>query len=131
MKKIGLLFSHRLTKKQEEELNSVYGITRFVYLPEDKQKKWANVPADIENVEYWLKDIVGWVEQNFVKGDYLLIQGDFGAVCYMVTFAFEKDLVPIYATTVRVHKEIEKDDVIMVSKIFKHVRFRIYEVYDK
>lgn len=45
-RKIYLLFSHKLTKEQEEELKKKWSCSQYIYLPEDLQKRWSNIRND-------------------------------------------------------------------------------------
>ena len=125
MKKMFLLFSHRLTDEQEMDARENFGIEEFVYLPEKLQKVWSNIPPEIEDIKPLLEDIKQFLRDNANKGDIVLIQGDFGAVVEMVEFV-RFWLIPVYATTKRISKEIEKDGKIVKVSEFKHVRFRKY-----
>jgi hypothetical protein len=103
------------------------GIDNFEYMPYRLQKLWSGVPPDIEELKNYLKPIFEWLNQNTKKGDWVLIQGDFGAVCLMVDFCFQKGFVPVYATTKRnTVEKMENGKLIKVSE-FEHVRFRRYE----
>jgi len=126
-KQMFLLFSHKLTEEQERDAIEGLGVRRFIYLPEPLQKKWSNVPPDAIEISSHLKEIMEFIWTNGKRGDYVLIQGDFGAVVKMVEFSRAIGLKPIYATTRRVVEEKEENgEVIKISR-FKHVRFREYE----
>jgi hypothetical protein len=45
----------------------------------------------------------------------------------MVSFAKQHGLIPVYATTDRVARDIIEGDKIITVREFKHVRFREYE----
>ncbi len=123
---IFLLFSHKLTDSQIEELKS-NGITRFVYLPSGLQILWSNVPPDLGELKGYLKPIIEWLKNNAKSGDWVLVQGDFGAVFTVVDFCFYNGLVPVYATTRRLSIEgIEGDALLKLSR-FDHAVFRKYE----
>ncbi len=123
---IFLIFSHRLTDSQIEELKKV-GISKFVYLPGDLQILWSGVPPDVESLNDYLKPIFEWIENKAKSDDWVLVQGDFGAVCLVVDFCFKNSLVPVYATTKRnTIEKIENGKLIKVSQ-FEHIRFRKYE----
>ncbi len=123
---IFLIFSHRLTDSQIEELKKV-GISKFVYLPGDLQILWSGVPPDVENLNSYLKPIFEWIKNKAKSDDWVLVQGDFGAVCLVVDFCFKNSLVPVYATTKRnTIEKIENGKLIKVSQ-FEHIRFRKYE----
>ncbi len=125
MRRMFLLFSHKLTDEQIKDAKENWGIEEFIYLPETLQKIWSNIPPEIEDIKPLLEDIKQFLKDKANKGDIVLIQGDFGAVVEMVEFV-RFWLVPVYATTKRISKEIEKDDKIVKVSEFKHVRFRKY-----
>ena len=122
-----LLFNHSPTSLQEEDARAALGIERIVPLPEDLKPLWDAVPPELESIEGHLAPIREWAEESSRPGDYLLIQGDFGATYLMVRFAFERSLVPIYSTTRRDALEQHKPDgAVMLTHRFQHVRFRRY-----
>ncbi len=125
-KSVFLLFSHKLTDSQVEELKSS-GISGFVYLPGILQVLWSNVSPDLKELKGYLKPIIEWLKNNAKRGDWVLVQGDFGAVFTVVDFCFRNGLVPVYATTKRnTIEKMENGKLIKVSQ-FEHVRFRKYE----
>ena len=124
-KSIFLLFSHKLTKPQIDELKRI-GVNRYVYLDNDLQQIWSFVPTQEVNLKEYLKPIFEFLVNNAKKGDYVLVQGDFGATYLTVDFCFEHNLIPIYAVSKRVaYEKIEDGEVIKVSR-FKHEGFRKY-----
>ena len=120
--KMYLLFSHKLTNAQIEDAKKL-GVDEFIYLPEDLQRKFSNVPPELENIKEYAKDFEKFLE-NAKSGDYVLIQGDFGLTCHMVNFSKSKGLIPVYATTKRISKDMKKDGKIIKVSEFKHIRFR-------
>ena len=124
MKKMFLLFSHTLTNEQEIDAMQNLKVKEFVYLPKSLQKIWSNVPADIENVDEFLEPIKEFLKQNVKEEDFVLIQGDFGATCKMVSVAKSLNAIAIYATTVRDSKEEIVDGKIVKTSFFKHIMFR-------
>lgn len=122
-----LLFSHKLTLAQKDSAKVVYGVEEFIYLPEDLQKIWTNVPSDMENLKDYLIPIEEYLDKFSNKDDIVLIQGDFGAVYHMVEFSKKQGLIAIYATTKRRIKEYFKGDSLVKESIFEFVRFREYE----
>ncbi len=123
-----LLFNHRLTAAQEGDAYASLGITRIVSPPADITKLWADIPPDAEAVAPALAPIREWLVAEATPGDFVLVQGDFGASFVMVNAAFRLGLIPVYATTVR--QAVEQhlpDGTVEISHIFSHVRFRRYE----
>jgi len=125
MKRMFLLFSHKLTDEQIEDAKKSFGVDEFIYLPQNLQEIWSNIPPEVEDIKPLLEDIKQFLKENAKTGDIVLIQGDFGAVVEMVEF-IRFWLLPVYATTKRISKEIEKDGKIVKVSEFRHVRFRKY-----
>lgn len=127
MPNLFLLFSHQLTDEQKKDAEENLGIDNFVYLPEDLQQRWSNIPAEQQQLKELMKPFEEWLLENAVKNDYVLIQGDFGATFIMVQWVFQNDLIPVYSTTVRNTLEKYNDNEIKLEKRFKHVLYREYE----
>ena len=123
-----LLFNHGLTRKQGEDARRSLGVKEFIHLPEDSQKLWKQVPADLGQINDYLKPLMQWLQNTAVPGDFILIQGDFGATHLMVGFARRLNLTPVYATTGReVVEEILPGESVQATHRFRHVIFRRYE----
>jgi len=128
--KIYLLFSHTLTDEQKSELEKM-GVSDIIPIPEDLQFIWSNMPPAGELNITVLNEIIDWLSGSASEGDYILIQGDFGATYYMVNWAFKSGLIPIYATTERVVLEENKEgDRVVKKNIFRHVNFRRYVAFE-
>ncbi|MBA1336536.1 MAG: Uncharacterized protein HPY66_2971 [Firmicutes bacterium] len=128
MRKLYLLFSHRLTEVQEKQAIEELKAKRVKYLPEHLQKLWSNVPPDIPTLKEYLKPIIEWLESEVEPEDYILVQGDFGATYIMVNWAFSQGYIPIYSTTVRKSEEkVGTDGEIELNRKFSHRRYRLYE----
>lgn len=126
-KNMVLLFSHKLTDNQNKIAKEEFKINEFIYLPKDLQEKWSSIDPSLDSVDEELKTIKDWILEIGNKGDYILIQGDYGAMYNMVNFSKIKDLVPIYSTSERKAREIKNNDgTIETTHIFRHVRFRRY-----
>jgi len=126
MRQLFLIFSHKLTNSQIEDAKKNLGIDKFIYLPENLQKLWSNIPPDLKNLDNYLEPIKEFLKQNAKDGDYVLIQGDFGGVYNLVNFAKEINLIPIHSTTRRdVEEKIVNGKVEKLSR-FEHVMFRRY-----
>lgn len=125
--KLGLLFSHSLTENQKKDAADSLAIENLLALPEDLQEKWSNVPVDLDNLDDFLEPIKLWVEENFQEGDYILVQGDFGASYKMVKFLKERGYIPIYSTSKRsVVERKGSDGDIIVERVFSHEAYRAY-----
>ena len=129
MSSLFLLFSHYVTEEQLQDARQSLGITDFVRLPEDLQKRFSNVPADLETIDEYLQPILDWIDEHCASHkDYILIQGDFGATYFLVDYCKKRNYAtPIYATTERKSvEEVQEDGSIKTQRIFKHKRFRLY-----
>ncbi|WP_456416624.1 CRISPR-associated protein Csx20 [Methanocaldococcus sp.] len=122
-----LLFSHNLTNDQIKDAKENLKVNKFIYLPKELQNIWSNIPPEVEDITDYLKPIKEFLKNNANDGDYVLIQGNFGATYNMVNYAFENNLIPIYATTKRVVKEVIEDGKVITIREFKHCRFRKYK----
>ncbi|MEL6256970.1 MAG: CRISPR-associated protein Csx20 [Bacteroidota bacterium] len=123
-----LLFSHRLTEDQRQNAEQVLGITRYISLPPDLQKRWSQVPPDETDLTEYAQPIWVWLMQHAKKGDYALVQGETGLVHLSVNFCRLLNVQPIYATTQRViEEEPMPDGSVHIKRTFKHTGFRNYE----
>lgn len=126
-KSLILLFNHRLTKKQEMSARQTLNVARIVEPPDDLAQLWRHVPPEQAEIQAYLAPIRQWLTSKASAGDYVLIQGDFGATYLMVAFAMENGYFPIYSTTYRMAvEEDEKDDSVKVTHNFEHRIFRKY-----
>jgi len=116
--------SHEITPLQREDAHEVLGVGRIVEVP---SKWWGQIPAEEESVCDYTAEIERWLKQEAKAGDMLLVQGDFGATVRMVQFARDIGVIPVYATTNRVSKEVVDGDRVTTVREFRHVRFRRYE----
>ena len=125
--KLILLFNHSLTEDQIADAKTSLGVGDIVNLTPDLKTLWADLPPDLPEIANYLAPLKDWLNSSASSGDYVLIQGDFGACFLMVKYSFEKKLVPIYSTTRRAAKEsLQKDGAIKITRNFKHVMFRKY-----
>lgn len=130
MKKMLLIFSHELTDLQKKDATLYLGIEHFLSLPCDLQKNWSDVSPKGELPKKELQKIIDWIVGNSSKGDYLLVEGDFGATYYIVNYCLKNSLLPVYSTTNRIHDfEYRADGSVKNEHIFKHINFREYKDY--
>lgn len=122
-----LLFSHILNQQQIDDAKNSLHVSEFISMPQDLQKIWSNLDADLETIATSLEPIKIFLQKNSNKGDVVLIQGDFGASYMMVSFAKELRLIPVYATTKRTISEIIENEKTVKKSVFEHRRFREYE----
>lgn len=127
MPKLFLVFSHQLTETQREEAFRVLGVDSIQCLPEHLQVVWSQVPPELPSVQGHIQPIIDWLKVQVQTGDYLLIQGDYGATYHMVKWALANQCIPIYATTARKTLTAMENGKVVTSRVFEHVRFRFYE----
>lgn len=130
MSKLFLLFSHEITEKQKKDARKNLNVEEIVKLPDDLQQKWSNIPAELNSLKDYLLPFRAWLENNTSKNDYILVQGEFGAVYFIVSWAKNNSLTPIYSTTERISKEVSDGEKIKSVKIFEHRKFRKYESWN-
>lgn len=126
MKQLFLYFSHKLTQEQIVDAKKSLEIEEFIYLPENLQKLWSNVPPELKYLNSYIAPLKDFLKQYANKGDYVLVQGDFGVSCQIINFAKSLELVPIYSTTKRnVTEKLVNGKVVKVSQ-YQHIIFRNY-----
>ncbi len=122
-----VLFNHTLTPAQEADARASLGATRITGPPEGIRKIWSRVPPEPEGIAGYLAPVFDWLAGAARPGDFVLVQGEFGATFQVVRFCFERGLVPVYSTTRRVAQEEHlADGSVAVRHVFSHVRFRRY-----
>lgn len=127
MARLLLLFNHTLTRDQQDAAQRELGITQIVTPPLLQQQLWSNIPADAELLLPFIEPLVTWLRDVGTEGDYILIQGDFGACFLMINQALNLGMIPIYSTTARQATEVHQDDGrVRLEHVFQHVRFRQY-----
>lgn len=124
MRKMILLFSHKLTDEQKQDAQTNWRVEGFVPLPSQLQTLWSAVPAELEDIGDYLEPIGEFLSKNVNKDDIVLVQGDFGATYAMVSFVKSMGGCAVYATTQRDVVEEERDGKIVKTSVFKHIRFR-------
>ena len=131
MPKLFLLFSHQLTPEQTKDAFHRFSIRESdIYpLPSDLKQLWSQVPPDSQlQMKDYLAPILTWLLAHSQERDYMLIQGEPGAVNYLIQFSWKNQLRPIYATTKRIISEKKlPDGSIKKTSVFKHIAFRDYE----
>lgn len=123
-----VLFNHQLTTDQEKEALNHLNVDKIIFPNDDVKNLWRNVPPASEMIIAYLNPVINWLKNTWKRGDYVLVEGDFGATFIVLQNAFSFGVIPVYATTKR--DAIEKklpDGTIRSNKVFKHVIFRRYE----
>jgi hypothetical protein len=122
-----LIFNHTFTHPQEQDAEHSLGVDKIIPLPLELQSLWSNIPPELEGLRAFLEPIKIWLSKSSAPGDYVLIQGDFGACFLMVRYCLEQNLIPIYSTTARRATEtVAPDGSIRLTHEFMHIRFRRY-----
>ena len=121
-KTLHLLFSHQLTNDQIKDAKESLQVKNFAYLPDDLQKKFSNIPPELETLTEFAKPFKTYLQEKVKEGDFILIQGDFGFCFILVEFCKQNNLIPVYATTKRI---VVEENGIKISK-FQHIKFRRY-----
>lgn len=125
--KLLLLFNHQITDEQREDAAVSLAVSSIVEPPEAFKGIWKRIPPELEAIWPYLTPARKWMTDNGRAGDFVLIQGDFGAAYLMVRFALENGLVPIYSTTERMAvEEKQADGSVRLTHTFRHCRFRRY-----
>ncbi|MFW6025862.1 MAG: CRISPR-associated protein Csx20 [Candidatus Woesearchaeota archaeon] len=127
MPKLFLLFSHEITDKQKNDAIKSLNIDKIILLPDNLQSKWSNIPANLDSLKEYLLPFKRWLNKEVEKDDYILVQGEFGAVYFIVSWAKNNNLTPIYSTTERNVKEKIDGEIVKSVKKFEHIRFRKYD----
>jgi hypothetical protein len=124
-----LIFNHSITENQKKDALNNLKVERIETLPTFLQDIWSQVPPDLTSLSAYLEPIRNWLREKAVIGDYVLIQGDFGACYLLVRFALDRGLIPVYSTTDRIAKEeIQPDGTVKLIHHFQHRIFRKYGV---
>ncbi len=127
MKKIALLFSHKLTPAQNEDIKTSLGAKKIYNLPLELQSIWSQVPTNKDLIfNDYLEDIKKFLMDNLNSGDFVLVQGDFGATYHMVNFCKLNGFIPLYSVNKRIAKEFIENGIVKKYSEFKHEFFREY-----
>jgi len=122
-----ILMNHAPTVDQEREANALTGCRKMIFPPADLQRLWAAMPPEAACITGFIQPLLDWLRNTAETGDYLLVQGDFGATFFLVNFALKLGLVPVYATSRRETVEtVLPDGSVRQERVFRHVRFRKY-----
>ncbi len=124
-----LIFNHHFTPAQQIDARQQLGLEQIVNPPSELQRLWSQIPPELAKLIPYLEPLQTWLRSQAQPGDYVLIQGDFGATYLMVDFALQHNLIPIYATTSRqAMEEHLPDGSVKLVHRFQHQMFRRYGV---
>ncbi|MGC8771100.1 MAG: CRISPR-associated protein Csx20 [Brevinematia bacterium] len=131
MPKLLVLLNHTLTDEQITEAKEKLKVTEFVEPPIRQKNIWAQMPSDENRHNLFTEEIIRWIKENAAKGDFILVQGEFGATFTIVDFCLKNGFVPIYATSERKAEEVRNPDGSVEKRIvFKHMGFRKYRYWE-
>ncbi len=123
-----LLFNHNLTEAQQEDAKHDLKVEDILLPPAEIGLLWSQLPADAQSLLPLLVPVQQWLTDTAQQGDFILIQGDFGACYIMAKFCFSNGLIPIYATTRRQAREKhQQDGSVLIQHTFNHVCYRRYD----
>jgi len=126
MKRMFLLFSHKLTEAQRRDAIDSHRVDKIVYLPDKLQKNWSQVDSVEEQWER-LEEIWNFVKKKGKRGDYVLIQGEWGWVYHSVNYFKGEGMIPLYSSTKREVVEIVHDNTrVEKQSLFEHARYKSY-----
>lgn len=129
MKKMFLIFSHKLTDIQINSARNELGVELFEHLPPELQHIWSQIPPNEKDINPYTKKIIEWLDSLVSKDDYVLVQGDYGATFNVVNYCKLKDYKTVYSTTKREATEIkDRNGTIHLIHKVSHVMFREYQI---
>ena len=121
MKKLVLLFSHQLTEKQEIDAKENLKCDKILYMPKGLKEEWQDLGIGRE-----LKEFKNFLEEVTTAGDYVLVQGEWGATYEMINYCKKQGLIPIYSSTKRAVEERKEGETIVKTSKFVHRGFVKY-----
>lgn len=124
MKTLFILMNHEILPIQYENAQKTLHVNQTITLSDEK---WSQISPEVDTIQPFLEHYKEQLHKNAKVGDYLLVQGDFGATYHMIRFARLMGIVPIYATTKREATQEIVDGKVITKREFIHVRFREYE----
>lgn len=125
--KLIAVLNHEMTDDQTRDAYKSLRVNEIENIPVELKGLWANIPPDKPCIAHHLAKIREWLLSTASTGDYVLVQGDFGACFIIANFAISEGLIPVYSTTSRVVEEaVLPDGSIALRHVFRHVVFRKY-----
>ncbi|MBR2917498.1 MAG: hypothetical protein IKC25_02000 [Campylobacter sp.] len=110
MARLFLLISHTLSPEQINDARISLGVSEIIKFDKELMAKWMNIPPKISDLSEYLAEFREAL-LSCKAGDFILIQGEFGATYHMVNYAKSIGLKPIHATTAKDSKELIQDGV--------------------
>ena len=132
-KQVFVLISHQLLPEQKQELQNRFGnnsngtttIIELRYLPENLQQIWSNVLYD-DKYYTNLNEIIDYVFSILNKGDYVIVQGNWGYTYKLIEEAKKHNIIPLYAFSVRDSSEEIINGEVVKTTTFRHQCFVEY-----
>lgn len=124
------VFNHTILPVQERDARDNLGVEHLYELPQELKIVWEKIPPENDDILSVVSPIIAWLDSHSLPGDYVLVQGDFGATFLVVGWALKHDRIPVYATTRRIFesRRDESGAVVNVHR-FEHVRYRKYNLF--
>lgn len=125
------LLNHQLTPNQIAELEGDFQSTEIIYPSQSLSVQWSQIKPE-EPREKVINEVILWLQEHHAElGDFFIIQGEFGCTFTLVDYALQQEMVPLYATTVRIAKESRDGEQINREYIFQHSGFKRYQYWEK
>lgn len=121
--RVFIFFSHKLLPVQEIELKNNYFCKEILQLPSNLRELWSNIDENNDHFQLFKE----FLEKNSKRGDYILIQGEWGITYKMVNYSKQIGLTPIYSFAKRRSKEIIQNNEVIKISYFEHIKFKKYE----
>lgn len=131
MRKFIVLMSHDMSDIQKNDAYENLKVTEIIEAPSEIKAIWGNVDPISDLDISKLDKVISWIKNISEKGDYILVQGEFGATFYIVDYCFKSNLIPVYATSIRRVEETREGDRVLTNRVFVHEGYRQYIRYDK
>lgn len=131
MKKFIVLMSHDMSEIQKNDAYENLKVTQIIKAPTQIKEIWGNVDPISDLDISKLNSVTSWIKNISQKGDYVLVQGEFGATFYIVDYCFKNGLIPVYATSIRRVEEIRQGEKVLTNRVFVHEGYRKYIRYGK
>jgi len=121
-----VLFNHSLTVAQITDARLSLGIGEIIHPPDDLSSLWRRIPPELHGLIEFIRPFTAWLDREAYNGDYLLVQGEFGATYLVVSHAIARGMKPVYSTTQREAEERLENDKVIITHGFVHKIFRKY-----
>ena len=131
MRKLIVLMSHKMTENQKEDAYKTLNVKEILESNQDIKNIWSNIEPKSSLDLSRLDLVIEWIKKNSKSGDYVLVQGEFGATFYIVDYCFKSNLIPVYATSIRRVEETREGERVLTNRVFVHEGYRQYIRYDK